>query len=288
VFTLGLVALVYGLIESGHARGGWGATQVIVALAVAAVALAGFPLVERARREPMFDLALLRKPTFVGGLAAAFAMNGSLYAVLLYIVLYLQNGLHYSALGTGVRLVVITGGAMLTAIPAGRLSQTVPVRWLIGPGLILVGVGLLLMRGLGPHTGWTHLILGFAIAGAGSGMVNPPLASTAVGVVRHHEAGMASGINTTFRQIGIATAVAALGTIFASDIRGATRSTLTAHYAASLDSLLLIGALVALVGGALSLVLIRRRDFVEAAAPAPGAHGDNDVRTPEAPAILSS
>ena len=290
VFTTGLVALVYGLIESGHARGGWGATQVIVALAVALVALAAFPLVERARREPMFDFALLRKPTFVGGLVAAFGMNGSLYAVLLYIVLYLQDALHYSALGTGVRLVVITGGAMITAIPAGRLSETMPVRWLIGPGLILVGVGLLLMRGLGPDTGWTHLILGFAIAGAGSGMVNPPLASTAVGVVPHREAGMASGINTTFRQIGIATAVAALGTIFASDMRGATRSTLGAHYATSLDTLLLVGAIVALLAGALSLVLIRRKDFVVTAAPAPEANDDRDGETGalEAPAILST
>jgi hypothetical protein len=208
--------------------------------------------------------------------------------VLLYLVLYLQNGLHYSALGTGVRLVVITGGAMLTAIPAGRLSQMVPVRWLIGPGLILVGVGLLLMRGLGPDTGWTHLIIGFAIAGAGSGMVNPPLASTAVGVVAHHEAGMASGINTTFRQIGIATAVAALGTIFASDMRGATPSTLTAHYAASLDSLLLIGAGVALVAGALSLVLIRPQDFIGATPPAPQADATGDAEPPTAPAILST
>jgi EmrB/QacA subfamily drug resistance transporter len=267
LFTLGLVALVYGLIESS--RDGWGAGRVIVSLAVAVVALAAFPILERARREPMFDLQLLRKPTFVGGLIAAFGMNGSLYAMLLYFVLYLQNGLHYSALDTGVRLVVITGGAMLTSLPAGRLSARLPVRWLIGPGLIIVGVGLLLLRGIGPDTSWTHLILGFAIAGAGSGMVNPPLASTAVGVVPQHEAGMASGINTTFRQIGIATSIAALGTIFASKMRGATASTLTAHYASTLDDLLLIAAIVALVSGALALVLIRQRDFHAAGGPTP-------------------
>jgi EmrB/QacA subfamily drug resistance transporter len=260
VFTLGLVGLVYGLIESS--RSGWGATQVVVALAIAVVALAAFPFVERAQREPMFDFALFRKPTFVGGSIAAFGMNGSLFAVLLYLVLYLQNGLHYSALQTGVRLIVITGGSMLTAIPSGRLTEKVPVRWLIAPGLALVGIGLLLMRGLGPGTHWTHLILGFAIAGAGSGMVNPPLASTAVGVVEPRNAGMASGINTTFRQIGIATSVAALGSIFASKLKGATASTVTAHYASALDDLLLIVAIVALVAAALSLVLIRSKDFV--------------------------
>jgi EmrB/QacA subfamily drug resistance transporter len=266
VFTVGLVALVYGLIESS--RVGWGSGRVIVSLVLAVVSLAAFPVIERVRREPMFDLGLLRKPTFVGGLIAAFGMNGSLYAMLLYLVLYLQNGLHYSALGTGVRLVVITGGAMLTSLPAGRLTEKVPVRWLIGPGLILVGVGLLLMRGLGPGTGWTHLILGFAVAGAGSGMVNPPLASTAVGVVAPQDAGMASGVNSTFRQVGIATAVAAFGSIFASRMSGATAATLTAHYASALDELLLVAALVALVAGALALALIRSRDFHGAAQPA--------------------
>jgi EmrB/QacA subfamily drug resistance transporter len=281
VFTLGLVALVYGMIESS--RAGWGSDRVIISLAVAAVALAAFPVIERLSREPMFDLSLLRKPTFVGGLIAAFGINGSLYAVLLYLVLYLQNGLHYSALGTGVRLIAITGGAMLTALPAGRLSQRVPVRWLIAPGLILVGVGLLLMRGLGPDTGWTHLILGFAIAGAGSGMVNPPLASTAVGVVAPEDAGMASGINTTLRQVGIATSVAALGSIFASRMRGATAATLTEHYASALDELLLVAALVALVAGGLALALIRQRDFHPQAAPAPA-----DASTPtQAPVTVA-
>jgi hypothetical protein len=93
-----------------------------------------------------------------------------------------------------------------------------PVRWLIGPGLLLVGVGLLLMTGLDGSSSWTHLIPGFVVAGAGSGMVNPPLASTAVGVVTPQRSGMASGVNTTFRQIGIATGIAAYGTIFASSL----------------------------------------------------------------------
>jgi len=262
-FTLGLVALIYGLIESESA--GWGSDRVIAALAVAVAALTSFPLIERTRRQPMFDLSLLRKPTFVGGLAAAFGMNGSLYATFLYLVLYLQNGLHYSALGAGVRLVVITGGAMATSIPAGRLSEHVPIRWLIGPGLLLVGLGLLLMRGLHADTGWTHLILGFAIAGAGSGLVNPPLASTAVGVVAPQDAGMASGINSTFRQIGIATSVAALGSIFASRLGGGTAATLAGHYASALNEVLLIAACVALVTGGLAIGLIRPKDFQAAA-----------------------
>jgi EmrB/QacA subfamily drug resistance transporter len=260
VFTIGLVGLVYGLIESG--QHGWGSGRVVGALAIGAAMLIAFPLVELRQRQPMFDLNLFRKPTFVGGSIAAFGMNGSLYAMFLYLVIYFQNSLHLSALGSGLRLAVITGGSLITAIPAGRLSEHMPVRWLIGPGLILVGIGLILMHGISADSSWTQLIPGFVVAGAGSGMVNPPLASTAVGVVEPRDAGMASGINTTFRQVGIATAVAALGSIFAAELRGATAATLSAHYAAAMNELLLITAIVAVVAGILAGWLIRRQDFV--------------------------
>jgi hypothetical protein len=60
---------------------------------------------------------------------------------------------------------------------------------------------------------------GFILAGAGVGLVNPPLASTAIGVVTPDRAGMASGINSTFRQIGIATGIAGLGSLFSHTVR---------------------------------------------------------------------
>ena len=81
---------------------------------------------------------------------------------------------------------------------------------------MLVGLGLLLMYGIDGNSSWTHLIPGFILGGIGGGMVNPPLASTAVGVVHPFRAGMASGINSTFRQVGMAVAIAAYGSIFAA------------------------------------------------------------------------
>jgi predicted MFS family arabinose efflux permease len=245
----------------------------------------------------MFDLRLFRKPTFVGGSIAAFGMNGSLFAMFLYIVLYFQNALHLSALGSGARLAIITCGALVTSVPAGRLSERMPVRWLIGPGLVVVGAGLLLMRGIDAHSSWTHLILGFAVAGLGAGLVNPPLASTAVGVVAPRDSGMASGINTTFRQVGIAVAIAVLGAIFTSHLKHTTAATFSAHYATTMNELLLIAAITAISAGAVSLLLIRSKDFVarEAATnrdPAePAAQSGAADRSPTALAaatILSS
>ncbi|MGC9221388.1 MAG: MFS transporter [Solirubrobacteraceae bacterium] len=266
VFTTGLFCLIYSLIESG--RRSWGSGLVIGALAAAIVLLALFPLLERHRRDPMVDLTLFRKPAFVGGLVAAFGMNASLFAMFLYLTLWLQDGLHISALDTGLRLAISTLAVTVVAAPAGRTSGHVPVRWLIGPGLLIVGAGLLLMRGLGADSGWTHLIPGLLVGGVGAGLVNPPLASTAVGVVSAHDAGMASGLNSTLRQVGIAVAVAGLGTIFAHQLAHATALTVRADYASTLNELLLITAGVAVVCGLASLVLLRPRDFVSHTAPA--------------------
>jgi MFS family permease len=125
-------------------------------------------------------------------------------------VVYLQDILGYSALAAGMRVSIITLATLFTATAAGRLSEKMPVRWLIRPGLLLVGAGLLMMAGLTGTSSWTHLIPGFIVAGLGSGLASPPLASTSIGVVPPQEAGMASGANAMFRQAGIATGIAAL------------------------------------------------------------------------------
>ena len=100
------------------------------------------------------------------------------------------------------------------------------------------------------------------IAGLGAGLVNPPLASTAIGVVRPQVAGMASGINSTFRQIGIATSIAALGSILTTREAGIAGAAHSTAFISALNELFLISGLLALSTGALALVLIRQRDFV--------------------------
>src|SRR5579859_1723224 len=140
------------------------------------------------------------------------------------------------------------------------------------------------------------------VAGVGAGLVNVPLVSTAVGVVEPARAGMASGINTTLRQVGIATGVAGLGSLFASQVRSSVidhlaRTPLSAHahqiarsistggaahaisgapgplralvagaaragFVSGINEILLIGAIVALAGAFASFALVRERDFI--------------------------
>ena len=216
LFAAALASLVYALIESSERS--FSAGRVIACFIVAGVLLAAFVAVEARGSQPMFELGLFRLPTFSGGAVAAFGVSASIFAMLLYLVLYLQDILGFSALQTGLRLLVLSGGILVTATIAGRLSSRVPVRLLIGPGLLLVGVGLILMRGLTATSTWTHLVAGLIVGGVGVGMLNPPLASTAVGVVSPDRAGMASGINSTFRQVGIATGIALQGTLFSNRV----------------------------------------------------------------------
>lgn len=229
LLTAGLIILVYGFIEAGEHS--WSTTSVLVALPLGAVLLIAFLIAESRVSHPMFDLSLFRVPTFLGGSLAAICMNGSLFAITLYIVLYLQDLLGYSALHTGLRLLIQSGVMLVAATAAGRLTGHVPIKWLIGPGLLLVGIGLLLMTGIHATSTWTHLIPGLIVGGVGAGLVNPPLASTAVGVVEPRRSGMASGINSTFRQVGIAVSIAVQGSIFAASVERGIRHSLAGHAA---------------------------------------------------------
>jgi EmrB/QacA subfamily drug resistance transporter len=236
-FSIALGALVYGLIEAG--KDGWGEGRVVTSLVVSAVLLIVFVVSQVVQEHPMFDLGLLRKPTFTGGLVAAFGVSASVFSLLTYLVIYVQNVLGYSAVATGVRFLFLSGASFVAAALAGRLTERVPVKWLIGPGFLVLGVGLLLIHGIHPDSSWTHLIPGLLVSGVGGGMINPPLASTAVGVVPIARAGMASGVNSTFRQVGIATGIAALGSIFSQRVSDQVRPGLEAGHvpAQALDGL---------------------------------------------------
>jgi predicted MFS family arabinose efflux permease len=134
--------------------------------------------------------------------------------MLLYIVLYLQNALGHSPLEAGLRLLPITAMAFVFSPLAARLSERVPLRAVIGGGLALAGAGLLLARGLDVDSEWTALLYGLLLMGAGIGLVNPTVSEAAIGVVPAAKAATGAAINNTFRQVGVAVGIAALGAVF--------------------------------------------------------------------------
>jgi EmrB/QacA subfamily drug resistance transporter len=293
--TGGLFALVLGLLRGSD--WGWSSGRIVGLFVAAAVLLGVFAAIELRRRSPMLDFRLFRVPTFAGAQITAFAISAGMFAQFLFLPLYLENVLGYSAVAAGVRFQPLSLVSFVVAPIAGRLSTRVPVRFLLSGGLALCGVALLLMWGIELDSTWTTLLAGFLVAGVGIGLVNAPLASTSVSVVEPRRAGMASGINNTFRQIGIATGIAALGAIFqsriASDLTASgvparfvhpfaqaiasggggalplhvagLRPDEIAHSAfiSGLNGILFIAAIVLFAGAALAFVLVRQRDFVE-------------------------
>jgi EmrB/QacA subfamily drug resistance transporter len=304
-FTGALFLLVFGVIR-GNTEG-WGSALIVSLFAGSALLMVGFLIAQFTRENAMFDVSLFRKPTFGGVSVVAFAMSSSMFAMFLYLTLYLQTILGLSPLQTGLRFLPVTVVSFFFSVASGNLSTRVPVRLLLSIGLVLIAAGLLLMRGLSASSHWTALLVGFIFAGAGVGLVNPALASTAIGVVPPERSGMASGINSTFRQVGIATGIAILGAIFESSIatkltpqlagtpaagqagqiahavaaggapqvigripaaqRAHAAAAIHGAFAAAMNDILLVGAVVAFAGACIGLASVRKTDFASYGGP---------------------
>jgi EmrB/QacA subfamily drug resistance transporter len=211
-FSAALFALVLALLRGNDE--GWGSTMIVSLFAASAVLLAAFVAIERRVKQPMLPLGLFKRPAFTGVQIAAFAVSGSMFALFLYLTLYLQNYLGLTPFEAGLRYLPVTIASFLMAPVAGSLLSRVPARVMLSVGLAATGVGLLLMGGIHPGDEWTGLLAGFLIAGAGVGLLNPVIADVALSVVPKEQSGMASGINDTFRQVGVAVGIAAWGAIF--------------------------------------------------------------------------
>ncbi|HEX5307648.1 MAG TPA: MFS transporter [Solirubrobacteraceae bacterium] len=267
-FSGALFLLVFALVRGNGL--GWGSTEVVAMLSGAALLFALFILAERMQERPMLDLSLFKRPAFAGANIVAFTLSSSAFAMFLYLTLYIQDVLHYTPLQAGLRFLPTTLLMFFVSPISGRLSVRVPIRVLLGVGLLFVSGGLLAMTLITPTSSWTALIPGFVLQGIGVGLINPPLASAAVGVVPPARSGMASGANSTFRQVGIATGIAALGAIFQHDLgvsEGAIGQVSHATFVNAFTNILEIGAAVAFIGAICAFALVRSRDFVASHAP---------------------
>jgi EmrB/QacA subfamily drug resistance transporter len=298
-FSSALFLLVLALVRGNDE--GWGSSLIVSLFAAAAVLLVAFVAIELRVKEPMLPLGFFKRRAFTGVQLAAFAVSGSMFALFLYLTLYLQSFLGYSPIDAGVRYLPITLASFVVAPFAGMALAKVQARYLLSAGLALVGVGLVLMGGLGVDSEWTALLVGFIVGGVGIGLVNPVIADVALSVVPKEQSGMAAGINDTFRQVGIAVGIAAWGAIFlgagaskAQEVAGSglshdearnlieatssgtlpqalssapagtrdvTRSAAEQGFIHGLNEILLLGAILCFAGSVLALWLVRERDI---------------------------
>jgi EmrB/QacA subfamily drug resistance transporter len=225
-FSAALFMLVFALVRGND--DGFGSALISGLLVGSVVLLAIFLVAEWRQSDPMLDLTLFKRPAMVGVSISAFAISSSIFALFLYLTLFIQDDLGYGPLAAGLRFLPITMLAFIVAPIAGKLTVRIHSRFLLSTGLFLIAVGCLLMATTHASSGWTVLLPGFIVSGIGIGIVNPVLASSAISVVPPERSGMASGANNTFRQVGIATGIAALGTVFQNQIEHSTLGALGA------------------------------------------------------------
>ena len=295
-FSLSLFLLIFGLIRGNPE--GWGSPLILACLIGAAVLMSAFVAIERRSAHPMLDLTLFRNRAFNGVSAVAFSLSAGMFAMFLYLTIYMQGVLDFSPLEAGLRFLPLTVLGFIVAPISGALSNKIPIRFLLGTGLAVVGLGLLLMNGVSPDSDWTTLLVGFVLAGIGIGITNPGIGQAAIAVVPVEKSGMGSGINTTFRQVGIATGVAGLGAVFQSRVdsklsellphvpnglgeivaSGGSRAAAAVSpprlrpeithaadvaFVSGFNDIILIAAILSFAGAAAGYLLVRSRDFVQ-------------------------
>jgi EmrB/QacA subfamily drug resistance transporter len=210
-FSSALALLVFSLLRGNDL--GWSSGVILGTLAGAAILFVLFVVLELRQARPMLDLALFRRPAFCGVSLGTFAIGAGMFAMFPWISLYLQNGLGYSPLQGGLRMLPATLLAFVVPILARRFGSRWHASVHLWVGLGVVSIGLLLMRDLGATSHWTALLPGLIVVGFGIGLANPAIGQLALAVAPPERAGMASGISNTCRIGGLAMGFAALGAL---------------------------------------------------------------------------
>ena len=207
--TIGLAALVLALVEGNEWH--WGSARELSVLAIAAVGLVSFVVVELRRRAPMVDFGFFRSRTFAGANIVAFIVSFAMLAMFFFLALYMQNIRGYSPLQAGIRFLPATMMIIVVAPLAGRLADRVGSRPLMSFGLLSVSGSLFWQSHLTVSSGYGTLLPGFVLMGLGMGFVMSPMSLAAMNAVDQAKAGVASGILSMNRMVGGTFGVAVLG-----------------------------------------------------------------------------
>jgi len=255
IFACACFLATFALIRGNE--DGWTSAPILAAFAVAAALAVAFVAVERRAPDPMLPLGLFRIPAFTGTAIVAFSQSIALYPLLLFLAIYFQEALSMSATETGLRVLPLTLVLFAVAPISGKLTGRWPLRIPLASGLLLIGASLLLMRAVTPTSDWTVLIPGLLVGGLAVGIISPALAAAMVAVLPVEKGGLASGINNTFRQLGIAAGIAGLGAIFTH--RAAGHLDPLVGIVDGLDAVLAVAATIALSAAVICWPLLGRQ-----------------------------
>src|SRR5256714_6554236 len=260
--AIGLFALTLALIETNdHA---WGSTLVMSLFAIAVVALAAFVLLELHQRVPMLDLSLFRDRTFAGANTVMLLIGLAMFGIFFYNSLFLQRVLHYGAIKTGATFLPMTVLIILVAPVAGKISDRVGPRWLMGAGMTLLTGSLLLFATLDANSSWWNIVPGLVVGGIGIGSTIAPSTAPAMGSGPVDQAGVGSAVINSMRQVGGSLGVAIMGALVATRV---SVKPFDPHYATQFvpgyHRALHVGAAILLAGVVVAVATVRTAPHAE-------------------------
>lgn len=200
-----IFSLVFGLVQKEmHTDWGWGELQVAGYLATAVVLFALFIWRQKTAKNPMMDLSMFKSSSFTGAVIIAFFLGAGLYGFFAYLSTFMQNYVGYTAWQTGLRQATISGFSLILGPIAGMLTNRLRHGYMLAFSAFFIGIGLFTLSALTSETAtfadfWTA----FIIIGIGGGSINPPMTTAAMSSVQPYQMGMASGMISTFMQVGV-------------------------------------------------------------------------------------
>ena len=258
-----LFSLSYALVE-GNSRG-WTSPEILGLFVLAAVLLVAFVVVEKRQRLAMLDLSLFKIGSFTGANIVAMLVSLSMFGVFFFVSLYIQNILGYSATQAGASFLPMVSLIILIAPVAGRLSDRVGSRWLMGAGMALVSLSLLLYERVTVSSDFWTLLPSMILGGVGMAMTMSPMTAAAMGSVPVDKAGVGSGVLNSFRQVGGSLGIALIGAIVASYLPAhvSPRSPAAAQgFVNGLHAGFAVGAVIAFAAAIVAVVMVRTQPEV--------------------------
>ncbi|MFF1923436.1 MFS transporter [Streptomyces sp. NPDC058221] len=219
--TGGVGLLVFGVVRTDSL--GWGSPATVATLAVAATLLAAFAFAESRAPAPLLRLGLLRSRWVAGANVLVFLAAAGQFTAFYFVSLYMQQVLGMSAAATGTAFLPFSVSLVAGTVIATRVITARTPRAALVPGALLAALGLSWMAFISPSGSFLTDVLGPCIvSGVGVGLVLAPVAAAATTGVASREAGMASGLFNSSRQLGGCVGLAALATVAALRTGSAT------------------------------------------------------------------
>ncbi|MCF5227128.1 MFS transporter [Pseudomonas syringae] len=212
--AISLALLTYALTEASSL--GWSVIPVS-SMGLAALALAVFMLVETKAQAPMLPARLARNNVLLGTMFTGAVINLTFFGVVFVLSIYFQTILHYDALHTGLAFIPLTAVMTVSSLTSARIAKRISALSIMTTGLALQIVGFALLSQLGPESSFWLLNGALMIIGIGSASTVPSMNNSMLAAVSPEDAGMASGLMSSARQLGGVVGVAVFGILIASD-----------------------------------------------------------------------